>query len=138
MRTETPSQKTRGHNGEDDNDGGGNKNTCVKWHVTHKPRADISHRRQQSLAAQRGGAKMEGVGVEVDCLHCLMRLMPSVSRFSHSNVQEATGVSEDDPRMGIPQLASSESSGKSLLTHLRPLQRQRDGVSRFQMLAQPP
>lgn len=79
----------------------GTKNTCVKWHVTHKPRADISHRRQQSLAAQRGGEKW-GWGVEVDCLHCLMRLMPSVSRFSHSNVQEATGVSEDDPRMGIP------------------------------------
>lgn len=63
-------------------------------------------------------------GVEVDCLRCLMRLMPSVSRFSHSNVQEGDGsLSEDDPRMGIPQLASSESSGKSLLTHLRPPQK---------------
>lgn len=51
---------TRGHNGADDNDDGGNKNTCVKWRVTHKPRADISHRRQRSLAAQRRGWRRGG------------------------------------------------------------------------------
>lgn len=89
-----------------------------------KPSADISHRRQQSLAALRDGEKWGGMGGGGggggDCLHCLMRLMPS----THSQRTGGDGSLRGRPpaprprRNGDPRLASSESSGKSLLTHL--------------------
>lgn len=61
---------TRGYNGAGNNENAGNRKTFV----THKPRADISHRRQQSLADRRkrgrgrggGGDRLSAPSNEVD------------------------------------------------------------------------